>query len=277
LQTNLGNLRAIRQLTVSANQGVTPASKVNWLLAGILAMRNGDYGLAAEHFSNGSLQNQDIAHWYLLQALERSNEWRSVIQQIRWDKAEDRKVFVRVFIAHRDQLNPEELQVYEERLLSAPDMILDYCTYLISVSDFSGAIGWAKRVPDYQNSPSAQILIGKSAFYSGELEAARTTFEDLSQRSPSPDVTFWLGKIEYNQGDALRGIEHMREALENLGRMSPIPYVLDFIDANIQEKRCTEAVSSMESWQGRLISAGETSTLSELNLRLQDACPSFIN
>lgn len=243
---NLGNLSAVSQMLSHRERNLGENLPQTDYVSGIVAFRQQDYKNAIHHLSQVPPGGQGSANWFLVQALNESGDWERALDAIDLDVNAERVLYVNTLFEHRDQMSSQEQAARIELIKRYPDMILVYAHHLLSSDQFAEAGVWARQVPDYEQSISAQLMVGRSYFYSGRLEEAERIFQSLSLESRTPDVLYWYGRTVFKNGKQEQGIALLEEAVEAAKRSYGARYLQDLAISYAMAGRCLDAQSAIE-------------------------------
>ena len=240
-QFNLGHSSQLISITSPSHQDKISSFPATNFINGVTAFQQQDYLAATQYFSQASKHREQLVHWYLIQAQSHTDQWVDALDSINLQNTTERLLFVKLVFEKRALISSSEM---EERLYiiqQYSDMTILYAHYLLSDNQFSQAASLVKSLPDYDQLINARLIVGRSLFYSGQLNEAEQIFDELHKEVQSPDILFWYGKTLANNAKLEQGISMMEQAVSASKEQHISKYLVDLSLSYALIGRCSDA------------------------------------
>jgi len=271
----LGNSVNLKQLAaiVSTDGHESPESRFGSpYLVGVRQFYTQDYEVAIRTLDMPFPHREDIANYFLVQALVNNGEWHRALTHLNVGVLWQEALIVQLFVKHEADLSVSEQATYVELVRRSPSMALFYANQFLSQNRFDEAANLARSVPNYSHSIAARLIVGRALLYQRKLVEAEAIFQELDVEEPQADTKFWYGRSLYEQGEFAQASNLFEQAMSTakyVARLSYLPYV---VAALAKSGRCNDAVRYLEVADEQAASDQEHKQVMQSYVRINDVC-----
>jgi tetratricopeptide (TPR) repeat protein len=218
-------------------------------LTAVMNYRQGRYAEALTSLKQATNPDPVLIRWFLARAQNGVGDWESALNTLDMQNPAEMRLYADILFNQMKNLTPQEQAEWEAKLIRHPDLILLYAAYLLAQSDFMGAEVWAKRVPDYGNNISAQMIVGKSYFYrEGGRPKAEQIFRSIYEADPDGENAYWYGRTLAYNSQTEKAVQILLEAIQKATNNTiEAIYWVDLGTIYAHSERCTEAQTALEN------------------------------
>ena len=270
LTDNLVNLRLLSSLWQEKEALLLNGSSY---LQGVVAFQQQRYTQAIMWLRRATSADPALVRWYLAQAQNKNGDWQTALGVLDLRVPAELRLSAIILFEHLPALPPEEQARWQQRIRQEyPEMLVLYAAHLLTTQQFDQAEEWAKLTPDYAQSVDAQMIVGRSYFYTGRMAEAEAVFQSIYTQLPVCATAYWYGRVLAYNGKLQMAIPLLEEAVQETQDSVVSWYLLELGGVYAQVGRCAEARAAFELALQRDMSVENAERIAAARANMVESC-----